>query len=61
MVLQQTRARDELWKMINEQPMHLLDPTVAHTRGRPAGSRNNTKLSTQRIPSAFKLEESKTT
>ncbi|CAG8760495.1 25026_t:CDS:2, partial [Cetraspora pellucida] len=60
-VLQQTRAHNKLSKIIKEQPMHLLDPTVAHTRKRPIESRNNTQTSTQRIPLAFELEESKTT
>ncbi|CAG8734776.1 1564_t:CDS:2, partial [Racocetra fulgida] len=37
MVPRQTRARDELLKIITKQPMHLSDPTIAYTRGRPMG------------------------
>ncbi|CAG8826835.1 8438_t:CDS:1, partial [Racocetra persica] len=61
MVPQQTRARDKLSKIIKEQPMHLLDPTIAHTREWPVGSRNDIQSSTHRISSAFELEELKTT
>ncbi|CAG8802025.1 27388_t:CDS:2 [Gigaspora margarita] len=54
-------AREELLRMIQEPPSHLLDPTITRTRGRPTGARNEPKSSTRRIPSAFELQELRTT
>ncbi|CAG8851997.1 17268_t:CDS:1, partial [Racocetra persica] len=57
---QQTAARYKLFELIKE-PMLLLDPMVQqHTRERPAGPWNKAQTSTQRIPSAFELEEART-
>ncbi|CAG8656456.1 1540_t:CDS:2, partial [Racocetra persica] len=56
--LQQAKAQNEILRMIQEPAMQLLKLTIAHTRGRPTGSKNNIN-STRRILSVFELQDLK--